>query len=303
MSNQKVYSIQDYVIYVLYCITIIFIILRIISYFLDISSWFMATKDIDFKILLEGMDNGLFNFYDPVAISDWPPYYLYFWYFLYFPIYIIPTEGIIGVYVWDALRLILSIIIIRKSSEVFKNRKDLIIFYIFGIVGYSIDAYYNNVNFLICFLLFYSFLYLERDRKWIAGILFALSTFKITAIAFLPVLLIARKLKWKDLFYFLVPLGIICIPYLIFPEYFLQMVSNWMHSDTEIQGILFIDSIIWKALQPSHLMFIGLLLIIFFENIKNEQRKDLYRKILVSIITLYYLYLTTIVFIIPVLIL
>ncbi|MFW9784472.1 MAG: hypothetical protein ACFFFB_19485, partial [Candidatus Heimdallarchaeota archaeon] len=106
-----------------------------------------------------------------------------------------------------------------------------------------------------------------------------------------------------DLFYFLVPLGIICIPYLIFPEYFLQMVSNWMHSDTEIQGILFIDSIIWKALQPSHLMFIGLLLIIFFENIKNEQRKDLYRKILVSIITLYYLYLTTIVFIIPVLIL
>ncbi|MFX1323362.1 MAG: glycosyltransferase family 87 protein [Promethearchaeota archaeon] len=303
MSSEKEYPIQDYVIYVLYCITIIFIILRIISYFFEISPWFMATKDIDFKILLEGMDNGLINFYDPVTISDWPPYYLYFWYFLYFPIYIIPTEGIIGVYVWDTLRLILSIIIIRKSSEVFKYKNNLIIFYIFGIVGYSIDAYYNNVNFLISFLLFYSFLYLERDRKWIAGILFTLSTFKITAIAFIPVLLIIRKVKWKDLIYFLVPLGFVCIPYLIFPEYFLQMVSNWMHSDIEIRGILFIDSIIWKALQPSHLMFIGLLLIIFLENIKNEQRKDLYRKILVSIITLYYIYLTTIVFIIPVLIL
>ncbi|MHA2390762.1 MAG: glycosyltransferase family 87 protein [Promethearchaeota archaeon] len=303
MKSEKEYLIQDYVIFILYFITLIFIILRIISYFSEISPWFIATKDIDFKILLEGMDNGLINFYDPVAISDWPPYYLYFWYFLYFPIYIIPAEGIIGVYVWDVLRLILSIIIIRESFKVFKNKKDLIIFYIFGIVGYSIDAYYNNVNFLIAFLLFYSFLYLERDRKWIAGIFFALSTFKITAITFLPVLLIARKVKLKDLIYFLLPLAIICIPYMIFPEYFLQMVTNWGYSDVEIKGILFIDSIIWKALQPSHLMFIGLLLIIFLENIKNEKRKNLYRIVLVSIITIYYLYLTTIVFIIPVLLL
>jgi len=80
------------------------------------------------------------------------------------------------------------------------------------------------------------------------------------------------------------------------------MITNWGHSDAEIQGVLFIDSIIWKALQPSHLMFIGLLLIIFMENIKNLERKNLYRAILVSIITVYYIYLTTIVFIIPVLI-
>jgi hypothetical protein len=89
---------------------------------------------------------------------------------------------------------------------------------------------------------------------------------------------------------------------MIFPEYFLQMITNWGHSDAEIQGILFIDSIIWKALQPSHLMFIGLLLIIFMENIKNLERKNLYRVVLVSIITVYYIYLTTIVFIIPVII-
>jgi hypothetical protein len=78
------------------------------------------------------------------------------------------------------------------------------------------------------------------------------------------------------------------------------MFNNWLFSDEEIQGILIFDSIMWKALQPSHLMFIGLLLIIFLENLRNEDRKNLYRIILVSIITIYYVYLTTIVFIIPV---
>jgi hypothetical protein len=142
--------------------------------------------------------------------------------------------------------------------------------------------------------------FLEKDKKWISGILFTLSSFKITVILFLPVLLIVKKIKWKDLLYYLVPFIIICIPYIIFPNYFLQMFTNWFHSDSEIQGILIFDSIMWKALQPSHLMFIGSLLIIFMENIKNEERKNLYRVILVSIITIYYVYLTTIVFIIPV---
>jgi len=302
MDNEREIPIQKYIIYLLAIITIFFIILRILLYFFDILPWIKETKDIDFKILLEGMNNSLANFYDEIPISGWPPYYLYFWYFLFFPIKIIPTDGLIGVYVWDVLRLVLTILIIRESPKMFKNKKDLLIFYIFGIVGYSIDAYYNNVNFLIAFLLFYSFVYLERDKKWIAGILFTLATFKITAIVFIPVLLISRKIKLKDLVYFLIPFAIICVPYMIFPEYFLQMITNWGHSDAEIQGILFIDSIIWKALQPSHLMFIGLLLIIFMENIKNLERKNLYRVVLVSIITVYYVYLTTIVFILPVLI-
>lgn len=299
MSNERGNSIQKFIIYLLAIITIFFIILRIFLYFFDISPWIKETKDIDFKILLEGMNNGLTNFYNDVPISDWPPYYLYFWYFLFFPIKIIPTDGLIGVYVWDVVRLVLTILIIRESPKVFKNKKDLLIFYILGIVGYSIDAYYNNVNFLIAFLLFYSFIYLEKDKKWIAGILFSLATFKITVVVFIPVLLVARKIKLKDLIYFLIPFAIICIPYVIFPEYFLQMITNWGYNDAEIHGVLIIDSIIWKALQPSHLMFIGLLLIIFMENIKNIDRKNLYRVILVSIITVYYIYLTTIVFIIP----
>jgi hypothetical protein len=300
MNNEREFPIPKYVMIVLAIITILFIVLRIFLNLFDLLPWIEETKDIDFKILLEGMDNGLVNFYDEISISDWPPYYLYFWYFIFFPIKIIPPDDLVSVYIWDALRLVLTILIIRESPKMFKNKKDLLIFYILGIVGYSIDAYYNNVNFLIAFLLFYSFVYLERDQKWISGILFTLATFKITTIIFIPVLLVARKIKWKDLVYYLIPFAIISIPYIIFPEYLFQMITNWSYSDVEIQGILLIDSIIWKAVQPSHLMFIGLLLIIFMENIKNEERKHLYRLILISLISIYYIYLTTIVFIIPV---
>lgn len=298
MNNQKSYPLHTYFIYILIIITCSLIILRILLYFIDISAWIKETKDIDFKILLEGMDNGLINFYDPVEISDWPPYYLYFWYFLFFPIYLFPL--IVGVYVWDILRLILSIVIIKESPKLFKEKKDLLIFYILCTIGYSIDAYYHNVNFLIAFFLFMSYYSLEKDKKWNAGIFFILATFKITAILFLPLLLIVKKLRFKDLIYFLIPFSIICIPYMIFPDYLFQMVKNWGHSDVEIQGLLIIDSILWKALQPSHLMFIGLLLIIFIDNIKDEKRKNVYRIILVSITTIYYVYLTIIVFIIPV---
>lgn len=304
MSNQTVENVEEksslplYFICFFTIITIILIILRI--FFLDISEWIQETKDIDFKILIEGMDNGLIHFYEHPEELKWPPYYLYFWYFIFFPLYIIPNNIIMGVYIWDVLRLILTIIIVWEAPKVFKNKKDLLIFYLLSIVGFSIDAYYNNVNFLISFFLFFSYIFLEKDKKWIAGIFFTLATFKITALLFLPVILIARKIKWRDLIYYLIPFFLICIPYIIFPNYFFQMFNNWFHSDAEIQGILIIDSIMWKALQPSHLMFIGLLLIIFLENVTNEDRKNLYRIILVSIITVYYVYLTTIVFIIPV---
>ena len=300
MNEEEDYAIHVCFIYIFVIITLFLIILRIFLYSFEISPWIKETKDIDFKILIEGMKNGLIDFYDDVAISDWPPYYLYFWYFLFFPIYMIPLNVYIGVYVWDALRLILTILVIRESPKVFKNKRDLLIFYMFCVVGYSIDAYYNNVNFLIAFFLFYSYVYLEKDQKWIAGIFFTLATFKVTAILFLPLLFIVKKIKLKDLMYYLIPFAIVCIPYMIFPEYFFQMVTNWGHSNAEIKGILVFDSILWKALQPSHLMFIGLLLILFMENIKIEKRKNIYRIILVSIIIVYYIYLTTIVFIIPV---
>lgn len=248
-------------------------------------------------ILLEGMDNGLINFYDNVQITGWPPYYLYFWYFLFFPIYIIPAPFnlIIGIYIWDGLRLLLSIYVLKGASNIFKNKNDLFIFYLFGTVGYALDAYFNNVNFLIVFFVFYSYVFLQMDKKWIAGILFTLAIFKINALLYLPVILIIQKIKWKDLIYYLTPIVVVCLPYLIFPDYLLQMLRNWFSSDSQVSNILFFDSIMWKFLQPSHLMFIGLIFLIFIENTKNEKRRYWYRIILVSLISIYCTYLTIVV--------
>ena len=89
---------------------------------------------------------------------------------------------------------------------------------------------------------------------------------------------------------------------MIFPEYFLQMANNWTHSDESVDGILRFESIFWKALQPSHLMFLGMLLIIFLEGITDARKKNIYRIISLLTILLYYVYITIVVFIIPVLI-
>ena len=74
------------------------------------------SKDYDYRLLLKGMDNGLINFYDPITDYDWPPYYLYFWFFLFFPMYLMPFE--IGVYVWDILRLVMGIFIINEAPKI-----------------------------------------------------------------------------------------------------------------------------------------------------------------------------------------
>ena len=296
-NKQKEFPIHLYFILALIGITILFMVFRIILYFYSIDPYIDRNKDVDFIILIEGMKNGLINFYDPVEISDWPPYYLYFWYFLFFPIYLIPVE--IGLYVWDTLRLISATYIFIKAKNLFENKIDLIIFYIMCTVGYSYDAFFNNVNFLIVFFLFLSYQYYENDKKWVAGIFFMLATFKITAIMFIPVLLIVKKIKIKDLKYFLIPFLLICIPYLIFPNYFMQMINNWFSSEERVQGVLFgIDSIAWKALQPSHLMFISLLFIIFLENLENiswERRRPLFRILIPLLLMVYYVYLTVIV--------
>jgi len=281
-------------------ITIILTIMRIFLYFNESNYFINSRRDYDFIILREGIKNGLINFYDPIEGSAWPPYYLYFWYFIFYPMYLIPIE--IGLYIWDILRLISVVYVFIKAKELFENQTDLIIFYILSCIGYSVDAYFNNVNFLILFFLFNSYIALKKDKKWIAGILFTLATFKINAFLFLPLLLIAKKIKFKDLIYYLVPFFIVFIPYIIFPDYFMQMVTNWGHSDESVEGILRFESIFWKALQPSHLMFMGLLFIIFLDGITDIKRKNIYRISSLSAILIYYLYITIVVFIIPVVI-
>jgi hypothetical protein len=80
----------------------------------------------------------------------------------------------------------------------------------------------------------------------------------------------------------------------------MQMLNNWGHNDEDVQGLLVTDSITWKALQPTHLMLIGFLIFIFLENLENismEKKKNFFRIMLPTMIGMYYLYLTIIVFI------
>ncbi|MFW9952143.1 MAG: hypothetical protein ACFFKA_18635, partial [Candidatus Thorarchaeota archaeon] len=89
-------------------ITSFFIIVRILAINFTLPYLIEISRDVDFNILLRGLKNGLIDFYNPIVmppgIPDWPPYYLYFWYFMFYPMGLLPFE--VGVYIWDAFRLI-----------------------------------------------------------------------------------------------------------------------------------------------------------------------------------------------------
>ncbi|TXT60459.1 MAG: conserved membrane protein of unknown function [Promethearchaeota archaeon] len=273
-----------YVICVLLGISLANIILRLVMSSYSFTEWMEYFKDIDYRIFVGGMENGLQNFYDEVEGFDYPPYYLYFWYFIFFPFYILPFN--LGIYFWDLLRMILTTITINNVSKTFKYKKNIYLFYSFTIFGYAIDTFHNNTNFLITFLLLESYILLNRDKKWASGILFALCTFKINSVIFIPLLLIVKKINWRDLKYYLLPFLLLCIPYFIFPSYFLQMLGNWIYQE-EDKNLLLIDAIMWKALQPPHLFFIGLLLLILLENVGDERWRNLLRIIVPTAIIIY----------------
>ncbi len=298
MNEESEYPFHQMFICILITVTITLITFRILFSLFEFPQIIETAKDYDYNLLIRGMDNGLVNFYDPVEGSDWPPYYLYFWYFLFYPMYLLPVE--IGVVIWDLLRLIIGIFIADEAPKIFKRQTDLFIFYVLSSISYGLDAFYNNCNFLITFFLFLSYHSLEHDRKWLSGICFVLATFKINSIIFLPLLVITKKISIKDLKYYLIPFFLMCIPYIIFPNYFMQMLGNWLYSDEYVKGITIYDSIFWKALQPSHLMTISLFILIFIENLNSDKRKKQFNRCILPILVGYYIYLTVIVFVIPI---
>ncbi len=267
-------------------VTIILVMLRVVFYFFD-DAFFAYNRDIDFETLYILMDNGLMDYYKESSIGGFRAYYLYFWYFLFFPIYLFPFE--IGVYIWDAFRLISAIYIAKNVDKITDNGTDKVIFLIMNGIGYFADAYLNNTNWLLNLLLFLSYIELKKDRKWLAGILFALATYKIVVILFPFVLLVVKKIKMKELIYYLIPSGILLLPYVIFPEYFWQMCYNWTYIEVEIASnmslLLKIYLFSWQAFQTAQLMFFSLLILIFLENIKNPQWRHRYRMLIIVILT------------------
>lgn len=276
-QNQERY----YLIYILSIsiITIFLIILRILFYIFheELSGLFIfdlliKNRDLNFKSNYNLMYNGLIHYYEDNPLTSEKAIYLYFWYFIFYPFYNIPFY--ISLFIWDILRFISSIYIAINIKRISQNRRELLYFFLFSGVGYFSDMYLNNTNWLIQLLLFGSYIQLKKDNKISSGILFSIATFKIILIIFPLILFIIKKVKLRDLLYYYLPFVIINIPYMIFPEYFLQMISNWFQSVSASFSILSIFLTIWRLIQPAHLMYISIIILIIIENIKNTDKKN-----------------------------
>jgi hypothetical protein len=271
---------KRYIIFVI--ITSLFLVCtRIIFYYFqdELSGFFfmdllMSNRDLNFKTNYDLMSNGVFHYYEENPLLDEKAIYLYFWYFIFYPFYILPYE--ISLYLWDLLRLSSAIYISLKIEKITSDNRELYFFFLFSAIGYFTDMYLNNTNWLIQLLLIESFYQFQRDKKVLSGILFSFAVFKVTLILFPLILIIIKKLKVKHLAYFIAPLIILCIPYLIFPEYFISMLSNWFEvSDTSTDlSLINIFLKLWRLVQPAHLLYVSFITLIIILNISNEKIKD-----------------------------
>jgi hypothetical protein len=259
-------------------ITAVLISLRIIfiymqdysstSFFIDL---LINNRDLNFKTNYKLMQNGIIHYYDDHALIDERAFYLYFWYFIFYPFYLLPLD--ISLYIWDLFRIISTIYIAIKISKIINTKRDLLFYFLLSSIGYIADMYLNNTNWIIQFFLYESYIQLDKNRKILSGIFLTLSMFKITLAIFPLLLIIIKKIKVKDLLYYLIPFTLICIPYLVFPNYLLMMVSNWFHGIDSVSGFSLVNIIfaLWRLIQPAHLMFISFILVTIFLNIKEEK--------------------------------
>lgn len=262
-------------------ITTALIVLRIIFYsfqeestgvsFIDL---LIKNRDLNFKTNYDLMRNGFIQYYEENPLTNEKGIYLYFWYFIFYPFYSLPLE--VSVYIWDLLRFISTIYIAIKLKRIIEDKRDLLFFLLFSGIGYFADMYLNNTNWLIQLLLFESYIQLEKEKKILSGIFFTLATFKTTLIVIPFIYILIKKIKLKDLIYYFTPLMLICIPYIIFPGYFLSMVSNWYTSAEASSSFTILNFflIIWRLIQPAHLMFVSIIVVILVLNIKNEKKRS-----------------------------
>jgi hypothetical protein len=258
-------------------ITAVLISLRIIflyileesstSFFIDL---LIHNRDLNFKTNYELMENGIIHYYDKNPLIDERAFYLYFWYFIFYPFYLIPLD--LSLYIWDLFRIISTIYIAFKISKIINNKNEILFYFMLSGIGYIADMYLNNTNWLIQFLLYESYIQLDKNNKIYSGIFFTLSMFKITLAIFPLLLLIIKRIKVIDLLYYVIPFTLICVPYFIIPNYLLKMLTNWIHGIDTVSGFSLVNiiSALWRLIQPAHLMFISLLLVIILLNIKEE---------------------------------
>ncbi len=280
LSKEKKESYILIYILIIIFITAVLVALRItFSFFqeespgLFIIDLLMRNRDLNFKTNYDLMYNGIIHYYEYNPVINERAIYLYFWYFIFYPFYIIPQD--ISIYLWDLLRVIATIYIVINISKIIENRRDLLFFLLFSGIGYFADMYLNNTNWIIQLFLYESYIKLEKNNKLLSGIFFTLCTFKITLIIIPFIFILIKKIKGRDLIFYFLPFLVICIPYIIFPEYFSMMVSNWFQSIETTSGfsIVSIFLIFWRVIQPAQLMFLSVILVIILVNIKKEKQK------------------------------
>ena len=282
--------------------TLFFILLRIMKHFiLDSSSpanlftIILKGKDVDFLILRNWMKNGIYEFYKPPPGYNTGNLYLYHWYFIFYPFYIIDKN--VSLYIWDGLRLASTIFISKKIYELTTDKRDLFIFFIFSAIGYFADCYLNNTNWLIQILLFESYFQLKNEKKILSGILFTIATYKIIALVFPFVLLISKKIKSKELIYYFCPFVFLCIPYVVNISYFIEMYSNWTYSPiSDLNLFLRIIFSALKLFEPAQLMFVCLIVLILIININFKDSKSKNRFIIILFIFLLLLLIMFLIF-------
>jgi hypothetical protein len=241
-------------------------------YFFEFPKILEDWTDGDYNLRIIEYSNGLLNIYDPIG-AYLPANYLYHWYLFFYPFSLIDMS--VSVYIWDILRIISCYYVGKNIIKITQNEKYILTFYVLTIIGYLFDADYGNNNFLVLLLLFFSVLNLQQNKKWFAGIFFALAAFKVTVLLFLLLLLLIKEIKLKDLTYFIIPLFILCLPYLIFPDLLFQFLQNLFGSKPSVfiskTGNEFIDFfisiylIIWPAVQPPHLTYYSFYILILVE--------------------------------------
>ncbi|MFX1479021.1 MAG: hypothetical protein ACFFCI_12895, partial [Promethearchaeota archaeon] len=198
-KEQKESHLLIYILFII-MITAVLISLRIIfiymqgepskSFFIDL---LMHNRDLNFKTNYELMQNGIIHYYDEHALIDERAIYLYFWYFIFYPFYLIPLD--ISLYIWDLFRIISTIYIAIKISKITNSKRDLLFYFLLSGIGYIADMYLNNTNWIIQFFIYESYIQLDKNKKFLSGIFFALSMFKITLAIFPLLLLIIKRIK------------------------------------------------------------------------------------------------------------
>ena len=264
-------------------ISVIYILFRIYFYFFQ-NSIIYDLRDSDYLILYELHLNGLVDYYKDVSFAGFPQFYLYYWYFISYPFFLLPP--MIGVYIWDIFRIIITIYIARKILEINEKTEDLIIFFILSFLGYQADFYMNNSNWIIYFFLYLSYIYLNKDNKIVSGIFFALALYKINAVLFLFIMLLVRKIKFKEIIYYIIPFILLCIPFLIYPPYFLEWLNNVLgFREHEVSNLWTILFRIMFLIESAQYLFISYLMMIYLTDTKHQEWKKWTRLILPIIFT------------------